>query len=151
VDCDGLVIHDHLPYSSLCFFPRLTAFNINWHEAPVRRIDSYAPPKGCLTQPGMPNHQGSHASEYAGFPTLVKAARTTEAVAAGPAIREPAPGPVELPRTASQAMPSRSARRPLPSSGCVGDEGALKDCRLGRDDGLQTADRRPDHVPRDSH
>jgi hypothetical protein len=64
-------IHDHLPYSSLYFFPRLAAFNISWHEAPVRRIDSYAPPKGCLTRPGMPNHQGgSHAGEYAGFPTL---------------------------------------------------------------------------------
>jgi hypothetical protein len=23
-------IHDHLPYSSLYFFPRLAAFNINW-------------------------------------------------------------------------------------------------------------------------
>jgi hypothetical protein len=57
-------VHDHLPYSSLYFFPRLAAFNINWHEAPVRRVDSYAPPKGCLTRPGMPNHQGSHASAY---------------------------------------------------------------------------------------
>ncbi len=25
-------IHDHLPYSSLYFFPRLWAFNISWHE-----------------------------------------------------------------------------------------------------------------------
>lgn len=63
-------IHDHLPYSSLYFFPKLAAFNINWHEAPVRRIDSYAPPKGCLTRPGMANHAGSHADQYAGFPQL---------------------------------------------------------------------------------
>ena len=47
-------IHDHLPYSSLYFFPRLAAFNINWSEAPVRRVDSYAAPKGCLIAPGTP-------------------------------------------------------------------------------------------------
>ena len=63
-------IHDHPPYSSLYVFPRLSAFDINWDEAPVRRINSYAPPKGCLTRPSMPNHQGSHASEYAEFPRL---------------------------------------------------------------------------------
>ena len=63
-------IHDHLPYNTLYFFPKLAAFNINWHEAPVRRIDSYAPPKGCLTQPSMANHGGSHANEYAGLPSL---------------------------------------------------------------------------------
>jgi len=67
-------IHDHLPYSSLCFFPKLGAFNINWHEVPVRRIDSFAQPKGCLTRPGMPNHQGSHGDAYEGFPALVKPA-----------------------------------------------------------------------------
>lgn len=61
-------IHDHLPYSSLYFFPKLAAFNINWHEAPIRRIDSYAPPKGCLTRPGMTNHAGTHADQYQGFP-----------------------------------------------------------------------------------
>ncbi|WP_157268270.1 hypothetical protein [Azohydromonas aeria] len=61
-------IHDHLPYSSLYFFPKLAAFNISWHEQPLRRIDSYVAPRGCLTKPGMPNHAGSHASEYAGFP-----------------------------------------------------------------------------------
>ncbi len=61
-------IHDHLPYSSLYFFPKNAAFNITWHEAPKRRIDSYVPPKGCLTKPGMANHQGSHADFYQGFP-----------------------------------------------------------------------------------
>lgn len=62
-------IHDHLPYSSLFFFPKNAAFNLGWHEAPLRRIDSYVAPKGCLTKPGMANHQGSHAEFYPGFPT----------------------------------------------------------------------------------
>ena len=63
-------IHDHLPYSELQFFPKLAAFNIGWHERPKRRIDSFIAPKGCLTRPGMPNHAGSHAAFYAGFPPL---------------------------------------------------------------------------------
>ena len=58
-------IHDHLPYSSLCFFSKLGAFNIGWHEAPKRRIDSFVLPKGCLTKLGMHNHLGFHADEYA--------------------------------------------------------------------------------------
>ena len=58
-------IHDHLPYSSLYFFPKLWAVNITWSEAPERRIDSYVAPKGCLTKPGMANHSGSHADQYA--------------------------------------------------------------------------------------
>ena len=63
-------IHDHLPYSSLCFFPTLCAFNINWHEVPQRRIDSYAAPKGCLTGPGKADPEGCHADLYEGFPRL---------------------------------------------------------------------------------
>jgi len=39
-------IDEQLPYSSLFFFPTLWAVNINWHERPQRRIDSYAEPKG---------------------------------------------------------------------------------------------------------
>jgi hypothetical protein len=61
-------IHDHLPYSQLQFFPKLAAFNIGWHEQPRRRIDSFIAPKGCLTRPGMTNHNGSHAEFYPGFP-----------------------------------------------------------------------------------
>jgi hypothetical protein len=61
-------IHDHLPYNTLHFFPKLVAFNINWHEAPERRIDSYIEPKGCLTRSGMANHTGSHIEGYCGFP-----------------------------------------------------------------------------------
>lgn len=63
-------IHDHLPYSTLYFFPRLAAFNIRWHERPERRIDSYVPPKGCLTKPGMPGHEGGHSEWYPAFPKL---------------------------------------------------------------------------------
>jgi hypothetical protein len=61
-------IHDHLPYGSLFFFPRLCAFNLQWHEQPLRRIDSYIPPKGCLTRPGMDNHGGDHSVLYPGLP-----------------------------------------------------------------------------------
>lgn len=39
-------IDNNLPYSTAYFFPTLWAFNIGWHEKPVRRIDSYAVPKG---------------------------------------------------------------------------------------------------------
>jgi hypothetical protein len=63
-------IHDHLPYSTLKFFSKLSAFNIGWHEKPKRRIDSVAYPRGCLTKPGMANHAGSHAALYRGFPEL---------------------------------------------------------------------------------
>ncbi len=60
-------IHDHLPYSSLYFFPRRAAFNIRWCEIPDRRIDSYVMPKGKLTERGMPNWKGNHEAEYAWF------------------------------------------------------------------------------------
>jgi hypothetical protein len=61
-------VHDHLPYSQLQFFPKLAAFNISWREQPRRRIDSYIPPRGCLTRPGMTNHAGDHSQYYADFP-----------------------------------------------------------------------------------
>lgn len=63
-------VHDHLPYGNLCFFPKLAAFNIGWHESPERRIDSYILPKDCLTKQGMPNHDGNHSEWYVGFPEL---------------------------------------------------------------------------------
>ncbi|MDF0697489.1 hypothetical protein PYR71_13430 [Rhizobium sp. MC63] len=59
-------IHDNLPYSSLEFFPKYWAFNIGWHEKPLRRIDHYIP-KGCMTKPGMENHSGSHEHLWAGI------------------------------------------------------------------------------------
>lgn len=63
-------IHDHLPYSELQFFPLLGAFNIGWHERPRRTIYSFVPPRGFLTRPGYPNHEGDHRCEYEGFPRL---------------------------------------------------------------------------------
>ncbi|MTI17015.1 hypothetical protein E1162_07155 [Rhodobacteraceae bacterium RKSG542] len=63
-------IHDNLPHSGLYFFPKMAAFNITWHEQPVRRIDSYIAPKGCLTKPGMENNTGDHSQWYEGFPSL---------------------------------------------------------------------------------
>lgn len=61
-------IHDHLPYSFLCFFPKLAAFNIQWREQPERRILSWCRPRGVLTEPGWSNHGGCHASDYLGYP-----------------------------------------------------------------------------------
>lgn len=63
-------IHDHLPYSSVYFFPKLAAFNLQWREQPERRIDSYISPRGCLTKPGMDNHDGDHSRWYEGLPAL---------------------------------------------------------------------------------
>ena len=57
-------IHDHLPYDSLYFFPKMWAFNIRWHEQPVRRIDSYVTPRGCLTKPDMENWHDKHSAWY---------------------------------------------------------------------------------------
>jgi hypothetical protein len=63
-------IHDHLPYAHLEFYPKLCAFNIQWHETPSRRIDSYIDPMGCLTKPGMQGHEDDHSRWYEGFPKL---------------------------------------------------------------------------------
>jgi hypothetical protein len=35
-----------------------------------RRIDSDVSPKGCLTKPGMENHDGDHSQSYRDFPPL---------------------------------------------------------------------------------
>jgi hypothetical protein len=61
-------IHDHLPYASLQFFPKLWAVNIGWHERPRQVISSYAVPRGILTKQGMANWSGDHSGLYAGFP-----------------------------------------------------------------------------------
>lgn len=63
-------VHDHLPYATMCFFPKLWAFNLQWHERPDRRISSYAGPKGLLTKLGMANHEGDHSEHYAGLPVF---------------------------------------------------------------------------------
>ena len=66
-------IHDHLPYSELQFFPKLVAFNIGWHETPKRTIYSFIAPRGYLTKPGFPNHDGDQRALYLGFPDRVAA------------------------------------------------------------------------------
>jgi hypothetical protein len=61
-------VHDNIPdYSGMCFFQKLAAFNVSWHENPKKVISSYVPPKGILTQPGMPNFNGNHEKEYEDF------------------------------------------------------------------------------------
>lgn len=75
-------IHDHLPYRSRYFFPKFWAFNLRWREKPVRRIDSWIQPKGCLTKPGMPNHGGSHADIYRDLPVFDSALGAPDAVLA---------------------------------------------------------------------
>lgn len=58
-------IHDNIPeYASMCFFPKLCAFNIGWHQQPSKTIHSYILPRGCLTKPGMPNHSVDHKADY---------------------------------------------------------------------------------------
>ena len=58
-------VHDHLPYSELEFFPHYAAFNLQWREAPIRRIRSYIPHRlGVLTAPGKPNWEGRHDEAY---------------------------------------------------------------------------------------
>ena len=61
-------IHDNIrDYSEMEFFPKLSAFNISWHEAPIRSIYGRTPPLGYLTRPGMGNHEGRHEAEYAAW------------------------------------------------------------------------------------
>ena len=61
-------IHNHLPYSRLQFFPRLCAFNIGWHEKPLRTIQSFIKPEVALEldvgSPPLP----ALARFYEGFP-----------------------------------------------------------------------------------
>ena len=67
-------IHDNLNYSDMRFFAsNIAAFNLRWHENPVRRIEGYVPSRKatmCLTKPGMTNHAEDHSSEFPGFPAL---------------------------------------------------------------------------------
>lgn len=45
-------IHNHLNYNRLEFFPNRCAFNIGWHEQPIKEIYSYISPKGYLVKHG---------------------------------------------------------------------------------------------------
>ena len=60
-------VHDHLPYSDMEFFKHYWAFNLTWHEEPMRRICSWLETPRILTKPGMPNHDGNHEPEWAGI------------------------------------------------------------------------------------
>ncbi|MFZ1499232.1 MAG: hypothetical protein WAT33_05340 [Giesbergeria sp.] len=117
-------VHDHLPYSSLFFFTKLTAFNINWHETPVRRADSYAAPKGCLIRPGTPGHPGLHAQHYRGFPAFQPAphqpprAAASTRPAVSPATTQNPPSHPAAPLNAHAATPAVLASKPpAPSTG----------------------------------
>ena len=67
-------IHDNIPgYSSMYFFPKLAAFNIRWAPKSEKKIQSYIPPKGYLTKPGMENHEGSHELLYQDFISSIRA------------------------------------------------------------------------------
>jgi len=57
-------VHDHLPYSEMVFFPKLAAFNINWHEKPKRRIKSHVGPKGTLTNEKDASANADHSALY---------------------------------------------------------------------------------------
>ena len=64
-------VHDHLPYATMQFFPRLAAFNLQWHEmARARLIHSFAPPKGNLFKADDPKRRppADRAERYADFP-----------------------------------------------------------------------------------
>lgn len=61
-------IHDHLSYSEMEFFKTYAAFNLTWHEVPVRKITSWIQPgKRVLTQRGDADSGRDHAAEYAQF------------------------------------------------------------------------------------
>ena len=112
-------IHDRLPYSTLCFFSRLGAFNIGWHERPARRIDSYAEPKGCLTRPGMPNFDGHHEEKYAGLLAFVRSAHVASA-ARGANVR-PGAAPADAIRAAPLRPTSSDESRTIAGTSAKGN------------------------------
>lgn len=57
-------IHDHLPYSEMCFYPRLCAFNLAWHERPQRSIRSYIAPREVHISSDPLTVGSSHADWY---------------------------------------------------------------------------------------
>ncbi len=76
-------VHDHLPYSAMEFFPVRFAFNLAWHERPIRAIMSHVPnERGYLTRPGMANHAGDHADAWRHIVPDAAAVRPPAAAAA---------------------------------------------------------------------
>ena len=60
-------VADHLDYSHMTFFTTRFAFNLAWRSTPRRRISSHVAPRGLLTCPGMPGHEGSHEAQWRGI------------------------------------------------------------------------------------
>lgn len=65
-------VHDHLPYSYLCFYPRLGAFNIQWREQPERKVLSWREPKGVFYHESQPSLLKDRQHHYHAFPTMVQ-------------------------------------------------------------------------------
>ncbi len=65
-------MHDHIDYSEIWFFPKLCAFNLVWRPTPVKRIDSYIAPRGCLLRPGgTPDERlEERQTRYGDFPSF---------------------------------------------------------------------------------
>jgi len=63
-------VHDHLPYSYMCFYPRLGAFNLQWREQPERKIMSWRQPKGILFRQGMEDLFSDLHRDHSSFPKL---------------------------------------------------------------------------------
>lgn len=65
-------IHDHLPYSEMCFFPKLCAFNLVWRADPWRTITSYVAPRGTLLGRGAAPSETTveRARRHADFPAF---------------------------------------------------------------------------------
>lgn len=63
-------VHDHLPYSSMYFHPKLAAFNLTWKEVPRKAISSYIKPKGKLLGAGKSAEEDLNMRQqrYADFP-----------------------------------------------------------------------------------
>ncbi|MBC7476577.1 MAG: hypothetical protein H7317_00600 [Pseudorhodobacter sp.] len=65
-------VHDHLPYSSMYFFPVLAAFNLNWQDKRLRTISFYIAPKGLLLRQGQEPDETMElrAHRYSDFPAF---------------------------------------------------------------------------------
>lgn len=68
----ALWIHDHLPYSSMYFFPINAAFNLTWSETPERTIKSYVKPRRIADIPGVDLSGRSHEDLYQGLGPILQ-------------------------------------------------------------------------------
>lgn len=60
-------LYDHLDFHEAYFFPANAAFNLQWRDAPERRILSYIAPKGVLVKPGQ-DAAPERRNRYRDFP-----------------------------------------------------------------------------------